>query len=497
MLNLKELVQYFVEHRINVVTRRTQFDLRKAEERQNILDGLIITLANIDEVVAILKAASDVDDAKKKLKDKFLYPAAIEKCKVHVSWHDESYYAQAALDSRVEAQAQAIVDMRLARITHLEVEKIENELKELKAQIDYLVGLLQDPVKLRQVIKDETKNLADKYGDDRRTQIVAGEVENINIEDLIKKEEMMVTISSMGYIKRVPVSSYRSQARGGKGIQGAKLNEGDFVKQVFVASTHEGVTFFSTAGKAYWLKVHELPEGTRTSKGDHIRSLLQLNPSEEIAATVSLSAADANKCMLLATDKGTVKKVQVEEFHNAKTRGVTAIKLDEGEKLVAALLINGNDEIVMISRIGKALRTSGDSIRTMGRTSHGVKGMKLADDDELIAVLRVAPEESMFLLSEYGYGKRVGFDEFSQHGRATGGQRIYTVSERTGDLVAAVSIKDNEEVMVITSQGMSIKLPVKDIRVMGTGASGVRILNIAKPDFVVGMDRIVKEEDSN
>jgi DNA gyrase subunit A len=495
MLTLRDLVKYFVEHRVEVITRRTKFELRKAEERANILDGLIITLANIDEVVAILKAANDVEAAKDKLKERFLYPAAYEKNKIRVSWHDEAYYAEEALKGRVEAQAQAIVDMRLARITHLEIEKIENELKELGVQIDYLVGLLQDPVKLRAVIKDETRVLSEKYGDARRTEIVAGEVENVNIEDLIKKEEMMISISSLGYIKRVPVSSYRIQARGGKGLQTAKLNEGDYLRQAFVASTHESITFFSTLGRAYWMRVHEVPEASRTGRGDHITTLLQLSPNEEIAATVCLSDADFEKYMLMATDQGTVKKVVVSEFANAKTRGVTAIKLDEGERLVSALLTEGNNDVLLVSRSGKGLRTSEEQVRTMGRSSHGVKGMKLGSDDELIAVLRVNENESVLLITENGYGKRVDTNEYLQHGRATGGQRIYGVNEKTGDLVAAVSVEEGDECMVITSQGMSIKLPVSGIRIMGSSAGGVRVVNISRPDFVVGADRIAKAAD--
>jgi DNA gyrase subunit A len=471
-LNLKELIGHFVEHRVEVVTRRTRYELRKAEERAHILEGLVIALANIDEVIAVIKASKDVAAARLRLQERF---------------------------SLSEAQSEAIVEMRLGRLTSLEIEKIRQELAELKLQIDYFKSLLADKQKLLGVIKDETRTVAEKYGDTRRTEIVAGEVENINIEDLIRKEEMMILISNLGYVKRVPVSSYRNQGRGGKGMQSAKLTEDDYIKQIFVASTHEYIMFITNAGKAYWMKVHELPEGSRTSKGVHIKSLLTVSPNEDITAIVALkefsdSPAAGGGYLFMGTARGVVKKAAVSEFSNAKTRGIIAINLDEGDKLVSALLTGGSDEVVLISRKGQALRTGEDQVRPMGRSSRGVSGIKLDSDDELTGLLRVAPEEKMLILSEYGYGKRVDFSEFSGHGRGTGGQRIYTVTEKTGEIVGCVNVQDDEEIMCITSQGKSIKLKVADIRVMGRSAQGVRILSIDKPDFVIGLDRIVKEE---
>ncbi|MDR3277036.1 MAG: DNA topoisomerase (ATP-hydrolyzing) subunit A [Treponema sp.] len=467
-LNLKELIHYFVEHRVEVVTRRTRYELRKAEERAHILEGLAIALANINEVVELIKTSRNVEHARTRLQDRFLLS---------------------------EIQSDAIVKMPLGRLTSLEVEKIRAELEELKVRIAYLKSLLEDPVKLREAIKDETRSIAERYGDDRRTEIVAGEVENINIEDLIKKEEMMITISNLGYVKRVPVSAYRNQGRGGKGMQGAKLSEEDFVVQLFVASTHEYINFISNAGKAYWMKVHELPEGSRTSKGVHIKGLLTLSPNEEITAIVSFKEVVPGKYLFMGTARGVVKKVQITEFANAKTRGVIAIKLDEGDRLVSALLTKGSDEVVLISRQGQALRTHEDQVRPMGRSSRGVTGMKLSGGDELTGLLRVDDAEQMLLLSEYGFGKRVDFSEFSSHGRGTGGQKIYTVTEKTGELVGCVNVQDREEIMCITSQGKSIKLKVDAIRVMGRGAQGVRILSINRPDFVIGVDRIVNDAE--
>jgi DNA gyrase subunit A len=320
-------------------------------------------------------------------------------------------------------------------------------------------------------------------------------VESINIEDLIKKEEMMILISNLGYVKRVPVSSYRNQGRGGKGMQSAKLAEDDFVDQIFVASTHEYIMFISTAGRAYWMKVHELPEGSRTSKGSHIKSLLTISPNEDISAIVSLKDFSDTEFLFMGTARGVVKKVKTSEFANAKTRGVNAINLDEGDKLVSALLTKGKDEIVLISRHGQALRTHEDHVRAMGRTSRGVAGMKLSGSDELAGLLRVDENEKMLLLTEFGFGKRVEFSEFTLHGRKTGGQRIYTVSDKTGEITGCVNVLDDEEIMCITSQGKSVKLKVNGISVMGRSAQGVKILSIDKPDFVTGLDRIVKEDD--
>jgi DNA gyrase subunit A len=469
-LTLKELIHYFVEHRVEVVTRRTRYELRKAEERAHILEGLVIALANIDEVVATIKASRDINTAKTRLQERFLLS---------------------------EPQSQAIVDMRLGRLTSLEVEKLQKELEEIKTQIAYLKSLLEDEKKLRGVIKDETRSVSERYGDERRTEIVAGEVESINIEDLIKKEEMMILVSNLGYVKRVPVSSYRNQGRGGKGMQSAKLAEDDYVRQIFVASTHEYIMFITSAGKAYWMKVHELPEGSRTGKGSHIKSLLTVSPNEDITAIVSFKDFSDDQYLFMGTSRGVVKKVKTSEFSNAKTRGIIAINLDEGDKLVSALLTGGSDEVVMISRKGQALRTGEDQIRPMGRSSRGVSGMKLDNDDELAGLLKVVPQEKMLILSEYGYGKRVDFAEFSSHGRGTGGQRIYTVTEKTGEIVGCVNVQDTEEIMCITSQGKSIKLKVSDIRVMGRSAQGVRILSIDRPDFVTGLDRIVKEDDES
>jgi DNA gyrase subunit A len=372
-------------------------------------------------------------------------------------------------------------------------------LDELKIQIAHYKSLLQDEKKLRGLIKDEIRSISERYGDKRRTEIVNSVVENINVEDLIKKEEMIILISRLGYIKRAPVASYRNQGRGGKGMAGVKLMEDDFVDQLFVASTHEYIMFITSIGKAYWLKVHELPEGTRTSKGTHIKSILALSSNENITAIVALKEFTGSQFLFMGTRAGVVKKAAVDEFSNAKTRGIIAIRLDEGDTLVSVLLTGGKDEVMLISRKGYALRINEEKVRPMGRSGRGVTGMKLGSEDKLTGILRVDSRthsesaEKMLLLTEYGYGKRVEFSEFSPHGRGTGGQKIYTVSEKTGGIAGSVNVLDDEEIMCITSQGKSIKLKVSAIRVMGRSAHGVRVLSIDRPDSVIGVDRVVKD----
>jgi DNA gyrase subunit A len=463
VLTLKELIANFVDHRVEVVTRRTRHELRKAEERAHILDGLIIALGNIDEVVQVVKSAPDINTAKTRLQEKFLLS---------------------------EIQSQAIVGMRLGSLTGLEAEKLRNELAEINGRIVHYKSLLEDKEKLFSFIKEETRSIAERYGDERRTEIVDGEIENIEIEDLIKKEDMAVLISHIGYIKRVPVSAYRNQGRGGKGSNSAKLTEDDFVKQIFIASTHDYILFITTAGKAYCLKAHELPEGSRVSKGSHIKSLLQLAPDEEVSAAVSLKEFSDDVFLFMGTARGIVKKVMTSEFANVKARGIRAILIDEGDKLVSALLTDGKGEIVLISRNGRALRENEDAVRPIGRAGRGVIGIRLDEDDAVAGVLKVSTTETMLILSEYGYGKRIEFDEFSTHGRGTGGQRIYTVSEKTGRIAGCVNVSGDDEIMCMTSQGKSIRVSADSIRTMGRSAQGVRILNIGESDSVVGVDRV-------
>ena len=467
-LNLKELITYYVQHRFEVVTRRSQYELKKAEERAHILRGLVIALNNIDEVVAIIKASRNVDTAKTNLRERF---------------------------GLSDVQAQAIVDMRLGRLTSLETEKLLAELKETEARIEYLRALLADSAAIHAVIKKEIHELAEKYGDERRTEIVPNQVEQINIEDLIKPEEMVVLISNKGFIKRISVNQYRSQGRGGKGSNSTSLLEDDFLQQLFIANTHDYLLFISSWGKAYWLKALEIPEASRQARGSHIRSLLAISQDEEITAVVDFSDFSDKQCILMGTLKGVVKKVATKEFANAKTRGIIGISLDEGDRLVSAILTGGKDEVMLISRKGLALRMQESQVRQMGRTARGVRGLNLQEADELAALLRVDSEESMLIITQNGYGKRVKYELFTPHSRGTRGQMIYEPDESSGEVIKAITVREEDEVMVITSMGKTIKLNVSAVRQMGKAARGVRIVNIDPPDLVIGMDKIVQQAE--
>jgi DNA gyrase subunit A len=468
ILTLKDAVVYFVEHREEVVTRRTRYDLRRAQEREHILIGLKIALDNIDEVIRVIKSSRNVDTARENLMNGF---------------------------ELSEKQAQAILDMRLQKLTSLETQKIIDELNEIRALIAYLQDLLSDPKKILNVVKEETLEIAQKFGDDRRTEILIDEVEEINIEDLIKKEDMVVLTTNRGMIKRVPVSAYRNQGRGGKGSMSANLRDEDFIENLFIASTHDHVMFITSEGKAYWIKVHEIPEGSRNTRGTNIRALLQISADEEITAVVSIKDFDQEGYLFMGTSRGVVKKVKISDFSNARSRGIRAINLDSGDRLISAQLTGGDNDLVMVSKHGMALRFREEAVRSMGRASRGVQGIKLQKEDELAGVLCVHPEEKMMLLSEYGYGKRIDYENFNPHGRATRGQIAYKVSEKTGEVIGVSSLKEEDEIVCITSQGNTIKIRSNEVSVMGKSAFGVRVVNIASPDVVIGMARVVKEDD--
>ncbi len=468
MLTLTETIKYFVEHREEVVTRRTRYDLRRAEEREHILIGLKIALDNIDEVIRIIKASRNVDMARENLMKSF---------------------------ELSEKQAQAILDMRLQKLTSLETQKIIDELNEIRAKIAYYKDLLAHPHKILQVVKEETLEQAEKYGDERRTEIVLDEVEEINIEDLIKKEDMVVLTSNRGMIKRVAVSAYKNQGRGGKGSSSANLRDEDFLENLFVASTHDYILFITSEGKAYWIKVHEIPEGSRHSRGTNIRALLHISANEEITAVVSIKDFEQEGYIFMGTSRGVVKKVKIGDFSNARTRGIRAINLDAGDRLISAQRTSGDNELVMVSKHGMALRFHEEAVRAMGRASRGVQGIKLQKEDELAGVLCVQEGTRMMLLSEYGYGKRIEYDNFTPHGRATRGQITYKISEKTGEIVGVTPVMDGEEVVCITSQGNTLRIKSDDVSIMGKSAFGVRIVNITPPDVVIGMARIVKEDE--
>ncbi len=469
LLNLKEMIHHFVRHRVDVITRRTQFDLRKAEEREHILIGLKIALDNIDEVIKTIKESKDVQTARDRLMERF---------------------------ELSERQAQAILDMRLQKLTSLETQKIIDELEEVRRLIAYLKDLLSSEMKILQVVREETEEIVKKFGDERKTEIVPDEVEKIDVEDLIKREDMAVLLSNKGYIKRIPISSYRNQGRGGKGSSSANLRDEDFIEQLFIASTHDYILFITSEGKAYWIKVHEIPEGSKTTRGTHIKSLLAISANEDITAVVALEDFSDEHFIFMATRRATVKRVKTSDFANARTRGIIALKLDQGDKLVSAILTFGKNEVILVSRDGHVLRYDENEVRAMGRASRGVRGMRLSRGDELVGVLWVENEANMFLICENGYGKRIEYDQFQPHGRGTGGQIAYKTDDKTGEVVGVLSLKELDDVVAISSKGNTIKLTAESIPVQGKTAKGVILVNIARPDQLVGVARVIKEDEN-
>jgi DNA gyrase subunit A len=465
--NLKDLLGYFIQHRKEIVTRRSKFDLKKAEERAHILEGLKIAIDNIDEVIELIKKSQTVDIARAALVKRFKLS---------------------------EIQAQAILDMRLQRLTGLEMKKIVDELKEVMALIAYLKDLLSSEKKILDVVKNETIELAKKHGDDRCTEIVDDEVEKMDVEDLIPKEDMVVLISNRGLIKRLPLTAYKRQNRGGRGTSSSSLKEEDFITKIFIASTHDYVLFLTSAGKAYWIKVHEIPEGSKVSRGQSIKTFLALGDNEDITAFAPITEFNETSYIFMATRAGIVKKVKTSEFANARQRGIAAISLDENDRLIQATLSNGEGDMLLVTANGWALRFSEKTVRPTGRSSRGVSGIKLGPQDAVIGAFAVVKDEEMVVISECGYGKRILYDNFKPHGRATRGQTCYKVSEKTGKLAAALSVAKEDDLICITSQGNAIKLKLRSVPALGKAAVGVKIVEVKDDDRVVGIAREEKDE---
>lgn len=466
ILTLKQLIHYFVSHRDEVITRRTQYDLKVALHRMHILEALITAINNIDEVIRIIKASRDTEDAKNQLEARF-------------SFDDE--------------QAQAIVDMQLKRLTHLQIEDLQKEIRELQALIDYLKDLLEHHEKILGIIKQETNEIAEKFGDERKTDIIADEVEEINVEDMIKEEDMVVMISKLGYMKRISVSSYKKQGRGGTGSNSTALLEEDYITQLFIGSTHDYILFVTNAGRAYWIKVHEIPETSKNSRGTHIKSMIAIGADEEITTVVTLREFKDTQYLFMTTANGIVKKVQTSEFANAKVRGIIGLKLKDGDKLISAIPTDGKSEVVLVTRRGKALRFSENAVREMGRASCGIRGMKLLEGDEISGAVKVTEDETILLLTEKGYGKRVLFEDFNPHGRGTGGQKIFGKTDERGEIIGLLSVKDKDEIVCMTSQGKTLRVTADSINLQGTGSTGVKVVKVSEPDFLVGADKVPEE----
>jgi len=466
VLSLKEALIHYVDYQVEVVTRRTRFDLDKSEKRAHILEGLLVALGKLDEVIALIKKSRTVKDARDGLMEKFKLS---------------------------EAQAQAILDMRLQKLTGLEREKVKTEHKELKREIKRLKEILADEKKLKAIIIEELREIKERFGDPRRTDIVP-DYEDLEIEDLIVEEEVVVTITHSGYVKRLPITTYRTQRRGGKGVMGMNLKEGDFVEHLFIASTHHYIHFFSNRGKSYRLKVYELPEGSRASRGQALVNLLPLGPGEKICSVIATRDYPEDAYLVMATKQGLVKKTPFNSYNSPRKDGLIAIHLMEGDEVIDTRLTEGDSDLMMVTRSGQAIRFSETDCRPMGRNTRGVKGMTLKPGDEVIAMGLAGEDADLFVITELGYGKRTAVSKYPRHRR--GGKGVKTISFATGKglLVGARVVKENQELMAISVEGVIIRMAVDEISRMGRATQGVRIMDMRGDDRVASIAHVASQE---
>lgn len=464
-MSIKQLVHAFIEHRHIVVVRRTKYDLRKAEERAHILEGYRIALDNIDAVIALIKKSKDTPTAKSGLMKEFKLS---------------------------EIQAQAILDMRLQRLTGLERQKIEDEYRELIKKISELKAILESKALRMQIIKDETTALAKKFGDDRRTEIQPA-TEDLTVEDLIAEEEMAITISHLGYIKRLSVSAYRRQERGGRGVKGIETKEDDFAEHLFIASTHDYILFFSTKGRCYWVKVHSIPVGGRLAKGKPIVNMCKMESGENVTAFCRVRNFSPDWFIVMATRKGVVKKVALDAFANPRVTGVNAIKLPKDDELIEAEITDGTNDVILATHQGMAIRFNESNVRAMGRTAYGVKGINLSKNDFVVGMVVARRDTSMLVATENGYGKRSLISDYRLTNR--GGKGIINVktSDRNGKVVAVMEVMDTDELILITKKGIANRQAVKNISIIGRNTQGVRLIKLEKEDFLIDVARVAKE----
>ena len=469
VMNLLQMLQYYLKHQEEVVTRRTRYDLNKAEERAHILKGLLIALDNIDEVIRIIRGSKSAAIAKENLIERF------------------------GLD---DVQAQAIIDMRLRALTGLEREKLENEYAELQKKIEYYKAILADRKLLLGVIKEEICVIRDKFGDDRRTSIGFDEFD-ISMEDLIPVENTVIAMSHLGYIKRMTIDNFKNQHRGGKGIKGMQTIEDDYIENLFMATTHHYLMFFTNMGRVYRMKAYEIPEASRTSRGTAIVNLLQLLPEEKISAVISLKEYEDDKYLFMATKDGTVKKTPVKEYENIRKTGLQAITLREGNELIEVKVTDNERDIFLVTKKGQCIRFKEKDARTTGRTSIGVRGMKIDDKDEVVAMQMDSQGPNLLLVSEYGMGKRTSIDEFSRQFRGGKGVKCYKITEKTGDVVGCKAVEDGTEIMMITNEGIIIRIGVDDISQLGRVTSGVKLMNLdnEKDIKVASIARVHEDEE--
>ena len=468
VLNLKELLWEFIQHRKVVVIRRTEYELRKARERAHILEGFKKALANLDAIIQLIKKSESPQAAKEGLIKKFDFSPV---------------------------QAQSILELQLQRLTHLEREKIEQEYLELIKKIQYYESILKSERKVLDIIKEETTKLGAQFGDERRTEIVR-EVEELEIEDLIAEENVVITISHAGYIKRIPVDAYRKQRRGGVGVSGAEVREEDFIEHLFIASTHDAILFFTSTGKVHWLKVHEIPQASRAAKGKAIANLLALGSNEKLSAFVSIREYDDKHFLVMATKLGTIKKTSLEQYSNPRKGGIVGITLEQSDELIGVEVTDGDQELLLATMQGKAIRFPEEQVRTVGRSGKGVKGITLSKGDEVIAMQVPKSKSTVLTVTELGFGKRSKIEEYRQQSRGGKGVINIKATKRNGIAVGLKTVSDDDELMLMTREGMTVRCAIKDIRVTGRSAQGVRLMRLKASDRVSTVARVIPEEEA-
>ncbi|MBQ3148842.1 MAG: DNA gyrase subunit A [Alistipes sp.] len=475
LLNLKDLIKHFVEHRHDVVVRRTRFDLKKAQERMHIVQGLIIAQDNIDEVVHIIRNSRNNDLAKQALQERF---------------------------GLSEVQASAITEMRLRQLTGLEVEKLENERAELERQINYFNDVLASVEMQLQIVKDELVEIKNAYGDERRTEIVYSS-EEFNPEDFYADDDMVITISHMGYIKRTPLAEYRTQNRGGVGSKGSATRDEDFIEHIYVASMHNTMMFFTEKGRCYWLKVYQIPEGTRTSKGRAIQNIIQIDPDDKVRAYINTKNLNDeeyinNNFIVMCTREGVIKKTKLEAYSRPRQNGVNAIVIREGDQLIEAKITSGEAEVMIAARGGKAIRFNESTVRPIGRVGAGVRGIALDEGDEVVGMICIEPDakRDVLVLSENGYGKRTDLDEYRITNRGGKGVKTINITEKTGDLISIQAVNDDNDLMIINRSGVTIRTEVSQIRLAGRATQGVRIINLRDGDAIASVMAVPASDEA-
>ena len=502
LLNLKQILDAFLRHRREVITRRTVFELRKARERGHILEGLAVALANVDEMIKIIKAAPTPPDAKKELMARTWKSSVVEGMLNGAAMEfsrpeglSKEFGLSASGYKLSDVQAQEILQLRLQRLTGLEQEKIVNEYKEIMNVITDLLDILATPARVTAIIADELKTIKEQYGDKRRSEIVENALD-LSTEDLITPEDVVVTLSHTGYIKSQALAEYRAQKRGGRGKQAATTKDDDFIDKMFVANTHDNILCFSSRGQVYWLKAYEVPQGSRTSRGKPIVNLFPLQEEEKINAILPIKEFDDKHYIFMATALGTVKKTPLTDFSNPRKSGIIAINLDDNDFLIGAEITDGSNDIVLVSNGGKAVWFDEEDVRSMGRNTRGVRGMKLQEDQQVLSLLIASDDQqSMLVATENGYGKRTVLSDFRHSGRATQGVKAIQVSERNGLVVAAKLVSDEDEIMLITTGGVLIRTRVSEIRELGRATQGVTLINLGENEKLSGLEKIVEADD--